>query len=200
MNTVCSALRSRLQLGLGLTALAAMTAACSLPFASSSANTTHHHARLLALAHGKHLHAHVVRHVFRRPPPVPFPERRAFALHVIPILDHSTVIFDHAVAAVSSAGGLGNMSGPCADYLSQVQIQASYLDGVPRPFAWYSAAGSLSHQIWGIYHDMSGALQSCQTAIESQDSGTAATAIADMSSAAARLHGIDNYSRWVLHH
>lgn len=204
--TISSALRSRSAVLAGLGALALFAAGCGSPLSAGPSHAVkHHHVRLLALAHGKAhgvkpAHGHAVQRVVRAAPPPPFPQRRLFARRVLPILDQSVPLFDHTVAAVSSAGGLDNLDGVCGQYLSQVQIEESYLDGVPHPFPWFSAAGALHHQILGVLHDMDGALVACQTAVQAQDSGTAATATSDMGQAASQMRALDNYTRWLAQH
>ena len=129
-----------------------------------------------------------------------FKQRYLYAMHVLPVLDHSRKLFDQAASAVSGASGLDAMNTACEQYQNEVPIDLSYADGVPHPFAWYSAAGALHHQVLGVYHDMAGALTSCQNAFGAGDDGAGAQAAADVRTADEEMRQVDDYARWLVQH
>ena len=118
-----------------------------------------------------------------------------YAVQILPVLDRSVVEFDRAVADASGIADPSALDGACGNHGTQVNILASYFDGVPHPWPWYSALGSLHHDAMGAYHYMLGALQACQTAASSGDGTGIQSSVSDMSAAAAQMHSTDNYVR-----
>jgi len=118
---------------------------------------------------------------------------RVYAGHLVPVLKRSRSAFDGAAAAVQQTD-LGTLDSICGTYGNQITILADEADGVPHPGAWYQPVSRLHHSVLGLFHDMQGALQMCQTASENGDPDTAAVARNDVATAAEQLRSTDDYT------
>jgi hypothetical protein len=132
-------------------------------------------------------------------PAVHYSQQHRYAVQILPTLDRSVTELDRAIRAVASGSDLSTLGDTCSNYGDQINILASAFDGIPHPWPWYKPLGYLHHNTMNEYDYMLGALQACQTASSIGDSSGAGTAISDMSTADARLHGTDNYVRWLTH-
>jgi hypothetical protein len=128
-------------------------------------------------------------------------QRKHYAARIVPVLDRSTHIFDAAARGAASAN-------PNFDALQQscsssggkaVSIEAQY-EGVPHPYVWWTPAGTLHHQVSGVYHYMLGAIQNCQEAVQATDTDASSAAISQMATAARNLHNEENYARYLATH
>jgi hypothetical protein len=119
-----------------------------------------------------------------------------YATHLTAVLGRTRSAFDGASAAVQSTD-LGSLDATCGDYGSRITILASEADGVPHPGPWYQPVSKLHHSLLGIYHDMQGALQVCQTASQNADDGAAATARDDIATADQQMRSMDDYVVWL---
>ena len=128
-----------------------------------------------------------------------YSQQHRYAVQILPVLDRSVAELDRAVREVGSGSDLSTLGDMCSSYGDQINILASGFDGIPHPWPWYKPLGYLHHNTMNEYDYMLGALQACQTASSIGDSSGAGTAIADMNTADARLHGTDNYVRWLTH-
>jgi hypothetical protein len=125
--------------------------------------------------------------------------RHHYAIQILPVLDRSVGAFDGAVRAASGSPDLTSLGTVCGNQVATIQIMSSFFDGVPHPWAWYTPLGYLHHKTMDVYGYMLGALAACNTATSTDDSGSAATAVADMSTAASKMRQTDNYVRWLTH-
>jgi hypothetical protein len=120
-----------------------------------------------------------------------------YAVKLVPVLVKSAGVFDRASTAAATAASNDALSNVCDSFGDKVTFQESFFEGVPHPAAWYTDVGHLHHSVAGVYHDMLGAIQLCQTATSNQDSSSAAFAVSDMGRAAAHLHNTIRYVRWL---
>lgn len=174
----------------------------------------HHHARHHAARHThathsrkKHATRHVTRAHQRRRSGVKshgvhhskgFLAQRSYARHILPLLDMSARSFGRAEAAVNAAG-VSQLGSVCGTFNGQVDLLQQEYTGIPYSRAWYTRVGTMHHWIEGIYHNMLGALQQCQTAASNGDYGAAATAKSDMATATAQMQQQDAHVRWLAH-
>jgi len=114
----------------------------------------------------------------------------------VAILDSTTPVFDQAASQGSSTEGPG-LGDACNQYGDQISILESEFEGVPHPYAWYSKAGWMHHSFAGVYHEMLGALQECQTAVSNQDDGALASAVSVMAAADGEMRQDDSYAHWL---
>jgi hypothetical protein len=122
----------------------------------------------------------------------------SYAVHLVPVLKRTRAAFDGATAA-TQATDLDTLDSVCGSYGTQITILSEEADGVPHPGPWYQPVSELHHNLLGLFHDMLGALQVCQTASENGDYDTVAVARADIASAAQRMHSTDDYAVWLSH-
>lgn len=128
-------------------------------------------------------------------------QRKAYAAQIVPVMDRTTHIFDGAARAVALvSSNFDTLQQSCSYWGGRVEAAAGEYEGVPHPFVWYSPAGTLHHQVSGVYHYMLGAIQNCQEAVQATDSGASATAISQMAAAAQDLHNRENYARYLATH
>ncbi|MGH2443159.1 MAG: hypothetical protein ACRDFX_08355, partial [Chloroflexota bacterium] len=115
---------------------------------------------------------------------------RAYRAHILdsyarglrPVLARSRPLFDR-VAAATTSSSLSGLAQVCNSYGSMVSIAEYQADGVPHSGYWYQPVPRLHHRLFGIYHDMLGAMQDCQTAASNQDSYSASVAQQDAQAA-----------------
>jgi hypothetical protein len=127
-------------------------------------------------------------------------DRKAYAANLLPVLDHTRGVFDQAARATASAGSLGALGSQCTNYGSRASILETQVEGVPHPFVWYSPAGTLHHNILGIYHQMEGGAQACQTGAANGEGDAASAGVSDMNGAMHSMRRMDDYVRWLSHH
>lgn len=176
--------------------------------AATHRHSRHHVAKHARTSHARSRHAarHVRhssrRHVAAKSPRVHhargFLEQRAYARHILPLLDMSVHTFNRAVSATSAAG-FSQLGSTCGNFNQQVDLLQQQYSGIPYSRAWYTRIGTMHHWIEGTYHTMQGALQQCQTAVSNGDYGAAATAKSDMASAAGQMQQKDAHVRWLAH-
>lgn len=107
---------------------------------------------------------------------------RSYAAALLPHLRRSLPSFQCPIqyAASHSAGDIQTY---CAGVGQDITLAQADADGVPHPYNWYSAVGTLHHQVMGIYHDMVGAVVNWQTASDNGDPGSQSQAVSDMTQA-----------------
>lgn len=159
-----------------------------------AARPAHHHAKhhQRAAKSGHRHHPKPVHHTKG------FLAERAYARHILPVLDMSTRTFNRAVAATNAAG-VSQLGSVCGNFNGQVDLLQQEYTGIPYSRAWYTRVGTMHHWIEGLYHTMLGALQQCQTAASNTDYGAAATAKADMASVTSQMQQKDARVRWLAH-
>lgn len=165
---------------------------------SSSKSAAHkHHA--VAAGHGKNVYAQRSRrHAAAHPG---FVHRAEFARHVLPTLYRATPVFDRAAGdAANASGDLTALQQVCSNYGTRITTLAAQVEGVPHPWAWYTAAGTWRHDLIGVYHYMLGALQQCETAASDGDGASAGSAISDIGAAAQQLHQQVGLGQYYLAH
>ncbi len=128
-------------------------------------------------------------------------ERKQYAARIVPVIDRSAHVFDATVRGATSANSNFNaLEQSCSYWGGRVEaIEASY-EGVPHPYVWWTPAGTLHHQVSGVFHYMLGAIQNCEESVQATDSGASASAISEMSTAAGNLHSEENYARYLATH
>jgi hypothetical protein len=126
--------------------------------------------------------------------------RKQYSGQLLPILDRSRAVFDQAARSTASTYGLGALQGVCGRVGNRVAILQDQIEGVPHPFVWYSPAGTLHHNILGIYHAMAGSALACQTAAGNGESDGAASAVADIAAQDHSIRHMDDYVRWLSWH
>jgi hypothetical protein len=128
-------------------------------------------------------------------------QRKHYAARIVPVIDRSTHIFDAAARGVASANGNFDALQQSCSYWGgkAVSIEAQY-EGVPHPYVWWTPAGTLHHQVSGVYHYMLGAIQNCQEAVQATDSDASSAAVSQMTTAAHNLHNQENYARYLATH
>jgi hypothetical protein len=128
-------------------------------------------------------------------------ERKHYAAQIVPVIDRSTHIFDAAARDVASANGnFDALQQSCSSWGGKaISIEAQY-EGIPHPYVWWTPAGTLHHQVSGVYHYMLGAIQNCQEAVQATDSDASSAAISQMTTAAQDLHNQENYARYLATH
>lgn len=172
----------------------------------------HHHARHHAAKHGRaaHLglrhaaryarHTHQHRRSVARPHGVHhskgFLDQRAYARHILPLLDISARTFGRAESATNAAD-VSQLGSVCGAFNGQVDLLQQEYAGIPYSRAWYTRVGTMHHWIEGLYHTMLGALQQCQTAASNGDYGAAATAKSDMAGVTVQMQQQDAHARWL---
>lgn len=124
-------------------------------------------------------------------------DQRIYAARLVPIVDKGVHGFDTAVGAAASSSGMSGLAGSCAQSLRHLGILQDQVEGVPHPYVWYSPAGGMHRSLLGIYHDMVGAADSCQTTAGNGDDAGARMAVHDMAAAARQLHRTDSYLHWL---
>ncbi len=128
-------------------------------------------------------------------------QRKHYAARIVPVIDRSTRIFDGAARGATSANGDFNaLESACSYWGGKVQTSDAEYEGVPHPYVWWSPAGTLHHQVSGVFHYMLGAIQNCQESVQATDSGESSTAISQMAAAAQNLHNKENYARYLATH
>ena len=127
------------------------------------------------------------------------PALPAYARHLTPVLGRARSAFDGAAAAVQETD-LNTLDGICGTYGSEIAVLADEADGVPHPGPWYQPVSQFHHTLMGLFHDMEGALQICQTAAENGDDGTVAVARDDIATAAQQMRSTDDYVVSLSHH
>lgn len=178
------------------------------------AAAVHHHTRHRTARHTHATHSrkkHVVRRVARAHKhrrsvakshrvhhSKGFLAERAYARHILPLLDMSARTFARAESAANAAGD-SQLGSVCGGFNGQVDLLQQEYTGIPYSRAWYTRVGTMHHWIEGLYHTMQGALQQCQTAASNGDYAAAATAKSDMASAATRMQQQDTHVRWLAH-
>jgi len=99
-------------------------------------------------------------------------QRKHYAARIVPVIDRSTRIFDGAARGATSANGDFNaLESACSYWGGKVQTSDAEYEGVPHPYVWWSPAGTLHHQVSGVFHYMLGAIQNCQESVQATDSG-----------------------------
>jgi hypothetical protein len=128
-------------------------------------------------------------------------QRKHYAARIVPVMNRSTHIFDGAARGAALANGnFDTLQQSCSNWGGRVEaIEAEY-EGVPHPYVWWTPAGTLHHQVSGVYHYMLGAIQNCQEAVQATDSDASSTAVSQMVTAAQNLHNQENYARFVATH
>lgn len=128
-------------------------------------------------------------------------QRKHYAARIVPEMDRSTHVFDGAARGVATAdGNFDTLQQSCSYWGGKVvAIEAAY-EGVPHPYVWWSPAGTLHHQVSGVYHYMLGAIQNCQEAVQSTDFSASSTAVSQMAAAAQDLHTHENFARFLATH
>lgn len=128
-------------------------------------------------------------------------ERKHYAARIVPVIDRSTRVFDAAARGAASANSDFNALEQSCSYWGGkvVAIEASY-EGIPHPYVWWTPAGTLHHQVSGVFHYMLGAIQNCEESVQSTDAGASASALAEMATAARKLHSTENYARYLATH
>jgi hypothetical protein len=128
-------------------------------------------------------------------------ERKHYAARIVPVMDRSTHIFDGAARRAASVNGNFNaLEQSCSYWGGKVEtIEAAY-EGIPHPYVWWTPAGTLHHQVSGVYHYMLGAIQNCQESVQATDTGASSSAISEMATAARNLHNAENYARYLATH
>lgn len=124
---------------------------------------------------------------------------RIYAVHLLPQLSRARSVFDGATAAMQQTD-YGTLDSVCGTYGSQITIAAEEVDGVPHPGPWYQAVSQLHHGLLGLFHDMLGALQMCQTASENADDWSLGVARNDAVVADEQLRSSDDYAISLAHH
>lgn len=164
----------------------------SLPGRGSSTGSRHH-ARLVAIAtKGQHQAAGVNHPRQKRHSALHY-----YAVRILPVLHASVGVFDQAVSAVAANADGANLADICNQYAQQIGILSGQFDGVPHPWLWTTPPGRTHHNVAGVYHYMMGALTACDTAVQSSDQTTEASAISDMRIADANMHAQDTYIHWL---
>jgi len=125
---------------------------------------------------------------------------RLYAAALLPVLDRTRVLFDGVARSVASSGSMDTLGQTCLAYSPQVQVSAAEIEGVPHPYLWFTQVGTFHHRMMGIYHQVQGALSLCSTAADNQDTGAAATAVADVATGASDLRALDDNVRWLATH
>ncbi|MGH2447582.1 MAG: hypothetical protein ACRDFS_03135 [Chloroflexota bacterium] len=120
-----------------------------------------------------------------------------YAANIVPILDSSSTTFNQAAGNAASKSGLGAIGSACNAYTQQISLMSQQFNGVPHPAPWYWKVGRLHHKIAGVYHNMLGNSQACQTAAGNGDYYGAATAVSGMSANAQRMQSLDRYAHWL---
>jgi hypothetical protein len=127
--------------------------------------------------------------------------RKVYAARIVPVMDRSSRVFDGAVHAVSAASGnFDTLQRSCSYWGGRVEAIEGEYEGVPHPYLWWTPAGTLHHQVSGIYHYMLGAIQNCQEAVQATDSSASSAAISEMATAARNLHNQENVARYFATH
>lgn len=165
-------------------------------YGSGAKSPARHHPRRTACATTR-LHHHVARvtcaashrrktrHVHRT-------ALQSYAHGLVAVLRRTRAAFDGAAAAVGNAGP-DSVDSVCNSYGTQITILESMADGVPHPGAWYQSVSSLHRNLLGLYHDILGGLQDCQTGAENGDFGTVGVATSDIQNADVSLRQLDDY-------
>lgn len=155
-----------------------------------------HHVRYLAYnVRGKRAaHTHTHTHSAHRRS-----AQSVYAGRIVAVLDSSAPVFDQAASRASSTQG-PDLADLCNQYGSEINILESQFEGVPHPYAWYSRAGWLHHTNAGVFHQMLGALQQCQTAVSNDDAAAVSAVVSDVQSAATQMRQSAGYARWLSSH